>query len=312
MTGDWRPGADREAIEARARLLRRVRAFFDARGVLEVDTPLLCRFGASEPHIEGMGCGERQLQTSPEYAMKRLLAAGIGDCYQICHAFRAGEAGALHNPEFSLLEWYRIGFDHHRLMGEVEALLSELLAKRLRAPAERMTYAEAFERHLGLDPFAADQSALEAAAGPLLPESDLDRDALLELLMALRIQHRLPDDRLSFIHDWPLSQGALARALPGEPPRAARFEVYLGAVELGNGYWELTDADEQARRFKADNRRRRAAGLPPVLPDAQLLAALRAGLPDCAGVAIGLDRVLMLRLGRATLDEVLSFSWERC
>ncbi|RMG51682.1 MAG: EF-P lysine aminoacylase GenX [Gammaproteobacteria bacterium] len=312
MKTDWRPGADREALQARARLLRQVRAFFDQRGLLEVDTPLLCRFGASEPQIEGLSCGPRHLQTSPEYAMKRLLAAGVGDCWQVCHAFRGGELGALHNPEFTLLEWYRIGYDHYRLMDEVEALLGELLGPRLSAPAERLAYAEVFRRHLDIDPFTGDQAQLEAAAGDVLPETPLDRDGLLELLMALRIQPRLPDDRLTFIHDWPLSQAALARVLPGDPPRGARFEVYLGAVELGNGYWELTNATEQARRFEADNRRRRAAGRAEVTADPYLLAALESGLPDCAGVAIGLDRVLMLQLGRATLDEVLSFSWERC
>jgi len=313
---DWRPAADNEAIRARARMLRDIRAFFDAREVLEVETPILASFGASDPHICNFVVQEevqRYLQTSPEYAMKRLLAAGIGDIYQITRAFRMAETGRLHNPEFSILEWYRLAMDHHALMQEVDVLLSQLLEGRLHHPAALLSYQQAFQEHLDLDPLYCETQTLEERARALavMPESFLDRDGLLDLLMSLVIVPALPGDQLTFIHDWPVSQAALARRLPEQPGCAARFEVYCGGLELANGFWELSDAEEQTRRFEADNRTRLSLGLPEVPADSCLLSAMRSGLPDCAGVAIGLDRVLMLMLDRSSIRDVLCFPWDR-
>jgi lysyl-tRNA synthetase class 2 len=313
---DWRPAADNEAIRARARMLRDIRAFFDAREVLEVETPLLASFGVSDPHIGNLvvqGDGPRYLQTSPEYAMKRLLAADSGDIYQVTRAFRPAESGRLHNPEFTILEWYRLAMDHQALMQEVDELLSQLLEGRLKQQATRLGYQEVFMERLGLDPLNCETQALEekARALSLMPESGLDRDGLLDLLMSMVIVPALPGDRLTFIQDWPATQAALARRLPDQPGCAARFEVYCGGLELANGFWELSDAEEQALRFEADNRRRQILGLPEVPADAYLLSAIHSGLPDCAGVAMGLDRVLMLILDRSSIRDVLCFPWDR-
>ena len=317
MSG-WRPGANRARLQLRARLLHETREFFAARGVLEVDTPLLAQCGVSDVHLASLStriAGRAQpyfLQTSPEYAMKRLLAAGSGDIYQVCKAFRDGESGRLHNPEFTLIEWYRLGFDHHRLMDEVEELLRRLLSARLPSAAERISYADAFRRVLGLDPFAAPLAALatlanERLGAPAALATD-GRDALLDLLMGTLVGPALGAGRITFVHDYPASQAALARLLPGEPACAARFEAYVAGLELCNGYHELADAAEQRRRIESDLRRRLALGLPPMPVDERLLAALAAGLPEVAGVALGFDRVLMLAAGAADLSEVLAFT----
>lgn len=313
---DWRPAADNEAIRARARMLRDIRAFFDTRDVLEVETSILASFGVSDPHIGNLivqGETQRYLQTSPEYAMKRLLAAGIGDIYQITRAFRPGEAGRLHNPEFSILEWYRLAMDHYALMQEVDDLLSKLLRGRLQQEAALLSYQQVFQEHLDLDPLNCETLALEEKAEALavMPESTLDRDGLLDLLMSLVIVPALPGNQLTFIHDWPVSQGALARRLPDKPSCAARFEVYCGGLELANGFWELSNAEEQTLRFEADNQRRLSLGLPEVPADTYLLSAMHDGLPDCAGVALGLDRVLMLMLDRSSIGDVICFPWDR-
>ena len=317
MSG-WRPGANRARLQLRARLLLETRDFFAARDVLEVDTPLLAQCGASDVHLASLStriAGRAQpyfLQTSPEYAMKRLLAAGSGDIYQVCKAFRDGESGRLHNPEFTLIEWYRLGFDHHRLMDEVEELLRRLLSARLTAAAERISYADAFRRVLGLDPFAAPLAALATLASERLgapPALAADgRDALLDLLMGALVGPALGAGRITFVHDYPASQAALARLLPGEPACAARFEAYVAGLELCNGFHELADAAEQRRRFESDLRRRAQLGLPPMPVDERLLAALAAGFPEVAGVALGFDRVLMLAAGASNLGEVLAFT----
>jgi lysyl-tRNA synthetase class 2 len=315
---DWRPGATPAVLALRARLLAELRAFFAARGVLEVDTPLLARAPVTDPHLAALAtrvAGRAQpfyLQTSPEYAMKRLLAAGSGDIYQVCKAFRDGESGRLHNPEFTIVEWYRLGFDHLRLMDEVEALLARLLGARLRLPAERLSYGDAFRRVLGEDPFAAPTARLVALAverlGAAPALADEDRDTVLDLLMGALVGPALGADRITFVHEYPASQAALARLLPGVPPRAARFEAYVAGLELCNGFHELAAADEQRRRFDADLAARRARGLPAVPVDERLLAALAAGLPDAAGVAVGFDRVLMLAAGANDIGAVLSFT----
>ena len=308
-------GALRAALVARARLLERCRHFFAERGVLEVETPVLAQATVTDVHLASLETriagrpAPYYLQTSPEYAMKRLLAAGSGDIYQVCKVFRDDESGRHHNPEFTLLEWYRLGFDHRELMDEVEALLATLLGPVLGAPAERLTYGEAFERVLGLDPHAASVAELEALARRRLGATGLagERDVALDLLMGALVGPALGAGRVTFVHEYPASQAALARTLPGSPAVAARFEAYVGGLELCNGFHELADAAEQRRRFEADRHARAARGLPLPPVDERLLAALASGFPDCAGVALGLDRVLMLALGCDSLAGVLPF-----
>lgn len=287
--------------------------------MLEVETPQLAAATVSDFHLaslstrlSGAGGGRTlYLQTSPEAVMKRLLAAGSGSIFQIARAFRDGEAGQRHNPEFTLLEWYRPGFDHLRLMDEVEELLAETLAL---PAAERLTYGELFARELALDPHRASAPELERAlarCGLDDPPRGLDRDALLDLALASVLEGRLGRGRPCFVYDFPASQAALARVRPGEPPVAERFEVFVEGVELANGFHELADAAEQRRRFQADLDRRRAAGLPEPPLDERLLAALAAGLPACAGVALGVDRLVMLAAGVSSLAEVLAFPVDR-
>ena len=318
---DWRPSATLEALRARAALLARVREFFAARSVLEVETPLVVNSPVSDVHIASatVELGERQapsgaaaplyLHTSPEYAMKRLLAAGSGDIYQICHVVRGNERGRLHNPEFTLLEWYRLGFSLGALMDEVDALVRVLLGPAHRPRrSERLTYREAFARELSLDPFTApDTTLLEAARRLGLDSPGANRDELLEFLMGVGVGPRLGRGAFTFIHGYPAIQAALARLDPQDPRAALRFELYCEGVELANGFHELQSAVEQRARFERDNAQRRRAGRPVRPPDERLLAALAAGLPDCAGVALGLDRALMLALGAEHLDQVLGF-----
>lgn len=322
--GDWLPTAGRDVLSARAHLLAQVRGFFTAAGVLEVETPLLCRAGATDPALASLATRYRgpaaphgaslYLQTSPEFAMKRLLAAGSGPIYQICKAFRDGERGRRHNPEFTLLEWYRPGWSAAALADEVVGLIREVLPQRLRE--ERLGYAQAFDRALGIDPHRADADALRATAlnAGIPGAAALElatRDAWLDLLVTHCIEPGFDPAAVTVIVDYPASQAALARVRPGDPPVAERFEVYVGGMELANGFHELADAAEQRARFMADNARRRAERLPKMPLDERLLAALDAGLPDCSGVALGLDRLLMLVVGAQDIAEVLAFPLER-
>lgn len=324
---DWRPTASLGALKLRARMLDRIRAFFAERGVLEVETPVLSGTAATDPHLQslatrytGPGAAHGRalhLHTSPEFPMKRLLAAGAGSIYQICKVFRDGEAGRRHNPEFTMLEWYRVGFDQHTLMDEVAELVTHAVAGTLRLAApERISYSEAFLGHLGLDPHTTDIAAFaeraRARGVPVpasMPADDLD--AWRDLLLTQLIEPRLGKGRLTFVYDFPVSKAALARIRPGDPPVAERFELYLEGVELANGFHELTDAAEQRRRFEHDNARRGALGLPAVPHDEQLLAALAHGLPDCAGVALGFDRLVMLAAGAPSVRDVIAFPIER-
>ena len=300
-------------------MLTRARAFFAARGVLEVDTPILSTAGVTDPQIESISAEVRGfphrffLSTSPEFPMKRLLAAGCGDVYQICKVFRDAERGRWHNPEFTMLEWYRLGFDDAALMTEVEDLVRQLLApERQLAAAERLTYAEALRRHAGVDAHLAGEDDLDRAARRLGIEcqASLDRDAKLDLLMGLAVGPRLGRERPCFVCDYPASQASLARLKPGEPAVAARFELYLDGIELANGFHELADPAEQRARFAADleTRRLRGQALPPM--DERLLAALGAGMPDCAGVALGFDRLIAVALGAGSLAEAMAFPIE--
>ena len=300
----------------RAAMLAAAREFFATRGVLEVETPILSAAAVSDPQIESLttevaGLGRFHLATSPEYAMKRLLAAGSGDIYQIARVFRDAERGRWHNPEFTLLEWYRLGFDDAALMGEVESLVGHLLAPHRRLePAERLSYSAALERHAGVDAHSASDDDLTEAAirHGIDCRADLDRNAKLDLLMGLVVGPRLGLGRACFICDYPVSQAALARLKPGLPPVAARFELYLDGVELANGFHELTNAGEQRARFMQDLTVRRARGLQQPPLDEHLLAALAAGLPDCAGVAMGFDRLVAIALGAPQLADAMAFT----
>lgn len=325
MNGDdWRPTASIEALRLRATLYRRIREFFHVRGVLEVETPILSEAGNTDPNIESLrarfdgpthaGARERWLRTSPEYPLKRLLAAGVGDCYELGRVFRNGEAGRRHNPEFTLLEWYRVGWEPHRLMDEAAELVGEALALVGRAlPVRKRTYAEVFVAHAGVDPHRATDDALRAALGGVRIDGEgLSRDDWLDLLLTHRIEPALArSNHIELIHDFPATQAALSRIRPGDPPLAERFECYVDGVELANGYHELADAAEQRARFEADRARRRARGTiePPI--DDRLLAALAHGLPACAGVAMGIDRLLMVLLRAPTIATVLALPFDR-
>jgi elongation factor P--(R)-beta-lysine ligase len=313
----WQPTATLPVLQSRAVLLARIRDFFAERQVMEVETPILSAAAVTDPQLHSLKTEvagtdtARYLQTSPEYAMKRLLAAGSGDIYQICKVFRDEERGRWHNPEFTMLEWYRLGFDDAALMDDIESLLAQVLhGFREVQAAERLTYAGALQRHAGVDAFASSEEELAAAAlrHGIECSSALDRDAKLDLLMGLVVGPQLGLERPCFICDYPVSQAALARLKNATV--AARFELYLDGLELANGFHELTHAAEQRARFEADLRVRAARGLvqPPV--DEHLLAALAHGIPDCAGVALGLDRLVAVALGNTQLSQVLAFDIE--
>jgi elongation factor P--(R)-beta-lysine ligase len=316
----WRPTATRAMLEQRATLLARARNFFNDGGVLEVDTPVVVNAPVTDFHIHSarvdLGPEAKHsyfLHTSPEYAMKRLLAAGSGDIYQICHVVRGFERGRLHNAEFTLIEWYRIGFTLDDLMSEVDALVRALIGDvGTGHGSERITYQHAFQRELQIDPFDASVEELQKAAkahGFNAP--DAQRDELLEFLMGAVIGPRLGKNSLTFVHAYPATQAALARLDPHDPRAALRFELYCEGVELANGFHELASANEQRARFNADLAERKRSGLPTDGPDEFLLAALEHGLPECSGVAVGFDRVVMLATGAKNIDDVLAFPTDR-
>jgi elongation factor P--(R)-beta-lysine ligase len=333
----WRPTASRTMLEQRALLLARARQFFAEGGALEVDTPMVVNAPVTDIHIHsaqvnlGPAAGHGYfLHTSPEYAMKRLLASGSGDIYQVCHVVRGFERGRLHNAEFTLIEWYRLGFSLDDLMSEVDALVRALLGPVATGRgSERITYRDAFLRELRLDPFTASMEELynataklgfnAAASGapgaaggtPGASATTAHRDELLDLLMGAVVGPRLGSNALTFVHAYPATQAALARLDPRDPRAALRFELYCDGIELANGFHELASAGEQRARFEQDNVERRRTGLPVHAPDEFLLAALEAGLPECSGVALGFDRTLMLATGAQSIDEVLAFPTER-
>ena len=309
-------------LRQRAAMLAAIRAFFAARGVLEVETPALSRAGVTDPAIESvtatarsLGTAPLYLHTSPEFAMKRLLAAGSGDLYQLCRVFRDDELGRWHEPEFTLLEWYRIGFDDERLMTEVAELIGAVLGAVAGADgaaprrAVRVRYADALERAVSARPEAATAVlAAELGRRGIDVPPGLAHDAVLDLAFATVVVASFDPKALTFVHDYPASQAALARLKATTPPVAARFEVFGGGVELANGFHELKDPVEQRRRFEAERAARMRAGrhAPPL--DEQLLAALSAGLPDCAGVALGVDRLVALALGHDNVASAMAFA----
>jgi lysyl-tRNA synthetase class 2 len=320
--GNWRPGASLETLKVRAELFRSIRTFFNVHGVMEVDTPILSRYAAVDRHIESFTVSPPDsrppapaprlwLHTSPEFAMKRLLSAGAGSIYQICHVFRAEEAGRLHNPEFAMLEWYRAGWDHHQLMDEVETLLAAVGGPQR---CERLTYSEAFLSHAGFDPLRENVSAARLALGrvaqDLAGEVD-DWDGWLDVCMSLLVGPKLGVAAPCLLYDFPASQAALARVRPGDPPVAERFELFWKGIELANGFHELTDATQQRARFEADQAWRKARGRAVPPSDTNLIAALQTGLPACAGVAVGLDRLLMLLLDLPDVASAIPFSADR-
>ena len=309
--------AVRIALELRANLYALIREFFAARAVLEVETPILSEAGNTEPNIESFsttfsgpitaGSRERWLRTSPEHALKRLLAAGVGDCYELGRVFRNGEAGRRHNPEFTMLEWYRAGFDHRRLMRETAEFVQAALALASRsAEVIEISYRELFST-LGLDPFESSIETLQACLGEIRIEPHgLVRDDWLDLVITHRLQPAFPRERITLVYDFPETQCALARIRDGDPPVAERFELFLGPSELANGYHELTDAHEQRTRFERDNARRLERGQREVPIDQRFLAALPQ-MPACAGVALGIERLLMCLAGTNDIGEVIAF-----
>lgn len=327
MTGeDWRPSATLATLRRRAQLVQTVRAFFAARRVLEVETPILSQCAVTDVQLASLrvvasdGRPYGWLQTSPEFAMKRLLAAGSGDIWQLCRVMRADERGRLHDTEFTMLEWYRVGWSMERLIDEIAALADAVCAAadsqtHSPRPVERLHYAAAFARELGLDPLTAPDAELREAARSLdvapATLAALTRDELLDLLMALAVGPRLGRGRWTFLTHYPATQAALARLDPCDPRVANRFELFAEGIELANGFDELCDAEAQRRRFEADLAERRRRGLPEPPLDERLLAALESGLPDCAGVALGFDRLVMLALGATRLADVVAFGSDR-
>jgi lysyl-tRNA synthetase class 2 len=296
-------------------MLRRARRHFEEHSVLEVSTPVLAGAGVTDPAIESLEvsglAGTAWLHTSPEYSMKRLLAAGYPDIFQVCPVFRGGEQGRRHLPEFTMIEWYRLGFGLQDIIEDCLSLVGSMLADSGFGEPAVIDYADAIAETLSLDPFTASASeladALEADQSLRRSLGD-DRDAFLDLVMATRVATGFGEDRLTVVRHYPASQASLARLCPSNPAVADRFEVYVGPVELANGFVELTDPDEQLLRFEADNARRVAGGRPPAVIDMSLIDALRSGLPQCAGVALGLDRTLMIAEGRDSIDEVTTFT----
>ncbi|EPF2930051.1 elongation factor P--(R)-beta-lysine ligase [Vibrio navarrensis] len=318
MSTDWQPTASIPQLRQRAALIARIRQFFAQRNVLEVDTPAMSHATVTDVHLhtfqtQFVGPGYVQgsplfLMTSPEFHMKRLLAAGSGCIYQLGKAFRNEENGRYHNPEFTMLEWYRVGFDHHQLMDEMDDLLQLVLQC---GAAERMTYQQAFLTVLGVCPLEGTMAELKSVAARLglsdIAEAEEDRDTLLQLLFSIGVEGKIGQQVPAFVYDFPASQAALAKINPNDPRVADRFEVYFKGIELANGFHELDNAQEQLRRFEQDNRKRVEMGLAEQPIDYHLIAALQSGLPECAGVALGVDRLIMLALGYDHIDQVTAF-----
>ncbi|WP_261642383.1 elongation factor P--(R)-beta-lysine ligase [Erwinia mallotivora] len=322
-TASWLPSAPIANLLKRAAIIAEIRRFFADRGVLEVETPAMSQATVTDIHLfpfqtrfVGPGAADGldlYLMTSPEYHMKRLLAAGSGPIFQLCRSFRNEEAGRHHNPEFTMLEWYRPHYDMYRLMNEVDDLLQQVLEC---PPAETLSYQQAFIRHLEIDPLSADKAQLREVADKLgvgdLANREEDRDTLLQLLFVIGVEPQIGKEKPAFVYHFPATQAALAEISTEDHRVAQRFEVYFRGMELANGFRELTDSREQRQRFEQDNRKRAARGLPQQPIDSYLLDALAQGMPECSGVALGVDRMVMLALKASQLSEVIAFSVDRC
>ncbi|WP_338520136.1 elongation factor P--(R)-beta-lysine ligase [Alteromonas gracilis] len=318
----WQPTTSHQARQARAELLRTIREFFYSRDVMEVDTPLLSHGTVTDEHLDAFetqfnfaNSGEPTtlyLQTSPEYAMKRLLCAQSGSIYQLCKAFRHEGEGRWHNPEFTMLEWYRLGFDHFALMDEVDALLMATLNT---SPSDKLTYQNAFITYLDIDPLNTSDEALLKAMElhniDIHQPQMLSFDSKLQLLFSYCIEPQIGMKKPCFVYDFPASQAALAKISPRDSRVAERFEVYFKGAELANGFNELSAFEEQRIRFEKDNQKRQSAGLATKPLDEHFLNALEAGLPDCAGVALGIDRLLMLKINATHIKDVINFPVSR-
>lgn len=316
----WQPTANREMLQFRAEVLAASRYFFAERGVLEVSTPALSSYATTEPAITSFSVSSTQsrepyyLHSSPEFTMKRLLAASSGSIYQISPVFRDSDHGRFHRSEFTLLEWYRPEWDYRRLMEEVEQLIRSLpLRAALAAGSQSLSYRELFQRYLSLDPFTAEVADCRASCQqhdlPVPESMGEELDPWLDLLLSMLIAPRLPDNTLTFIYDFPPSQAALSRLQKKHGQWVAeRFELYWGRVELANGFQELTDAAEQEARFSKENQLRKQRGQPPMPVDGRFLAALAAGMPECSGVALGIDRLLMCLSGSSEISQVMTFA----
>ena len=321
-TATWQPSASIPNLLKRAAIMAEIRRFFADRGVLEVETPCMSQATVTDVNLfpfetRFVGPGHSQgmslyLMTSPEYHMKRLLAAGCGPIFQLCRSFRNEEMGRHHNPEFTMLEWYRPHFDMYRLINEIDDLLQQVLEC---SPAESLSYQQAFQRHLEIDPLSADKTQLREVAAKLdlsnIADTEEDRDTLLQLLFVTGVEPHIGQDRPTVIYHFPASQASLAQISTEDHRVAERFEVYYKGLELANGFHELTDAREQRQRFEQDNRKRAARGLPQQPIDQNLLDALSAGMPDSSGVALGVDRLVMLALGAETIGDVIAFTVDR-
>lgn len=315
---NWQPSASIQNLKKRAEVVRLIRKFFNDKGFLEVETPALANAPVTDPHLvnfkteflqAGACTGQPlYLQTSPEYAMKRLLCEGSGNIFQIAKAFRNEEAGSHHNPEFTMLEWYHIDYDHFQLMEEVEQLVRLVL----NAPeALRFTYQEAFIQYLEIDPLEASTEELRDKSSELghgdIAQKEQHRDTLLQLMFSMNIETRFPKDKPVFVYNFPKSQAALAKLSEQDSRVAERFELYFAGIELANGFHELQDPKEQALRFEQDNKTRKELGLPEAPIDHHFLTALQHGLPNCSGVALGIDRFVMLACKSKNIQEVISF-----
>ena len=326
----WKPSCDIELLRLRANVLSAIRAFFEQRSVLEVETPLLCHATGTDPQLDffssfyhcvpnekGIKDKEMFLQTSPEFAMKRLLAAGSGSIFQICKAFRNGESGRLHNPEFSILEWYRVGFSLEQLIDEVAELISQLMKNHCNLePVYKVSYRELFEQVTGLNPLVFCQEkyahyASENAMSDAISICENDHAMWLDLIFSYKVQPVLANHQISMVYGYPAIQSSLARINKLSPLIADRFEVFISGIEIGNGFFELSDAKEQEQRFDQEIKSRNSKGLPLVEKDNLFLEALQSGLPDCSGIALGLDRLLMVMANVGTLNDVMAFPFDK-
>lgn len=315
---DFAPSASLAMLRRRAELLKQVRRFFDERGFFEVETPVLSRDTVVDRHLDPLsvtlfadvrqpGVGEKLwLQTSPEFGMKRLLAAGAKAIYQITRAFRGGEIGALHNAEFTMVEWYRVGDDYEAGMRLLAELASEIFGG---GEVERLTFREAFVRYAGIDPDG--ELDVEALGRLEACPTNADRDVILDYLHTTRVEPMLGRERPTILYDYPASQSALARVREGEPPVAERFELYYRGVELANGYHELLDPAVLRQRNRENNKLRAADGKYTLPEGSRLLDAMEQGLPACSGCALGFDRLVMVATGAKTVQEVIAFPVER-